>query len=255
MANPMQGRFTWHELMTSDPNAAGKFYGELFGWKTQEMDMGPGGKYTLFLKQEDRVGGMMKAPMPGMPSFWLTYVGVEDVDASVKQINELGGKTVAPPTTVPDMLRFAVVQDPQGAHFGILRGVAAMADDTPKIPTGPGTFTWDELHTSDKQAAAKFYGKVFGWTGKVGEGDPMEYWHWMHGGKDIGGMMKLQMPNVPPNWLAYIAVADVAASTKRARDLGGKVLMEPMDIPKTGVFSVLQDPTGAAFALFKSANM
>src|SRR5262249_49806854 len=159
---------------------------------------------------DKQVAGLMATQQPGMPSAWLTYVGSDDVAATAKQVGELGGKTLVPPTDVPDIVRFAVFQDPQGAAFGVTKGLGPRANDPmPEGPSLPGTFTWDELHTSDKDAAVKFYGKLFGWTGKTGEGDPMQYWHWMHAGKDIGGMMKLQMPNVPPHWLAYLAVANV----------------------------------------------
>jgi uncharacterized protein len=148
-----------------------------------------------------------------------------------------------------------VAKDRQGAAFGVLKGLGPTANDP--LYDGParvGTFCWDELHTKDQTRAAEFYGKIFGWTGKTGEGDPMKYWHWKNAGKDIGGMMNVMSPEIPPHWLAYVTVADVDASTKKARDLGAKVLMEPMEVPKTGKFSVVQDPTGAAIALFKSAN-
>jgi predicted enzyme related to lactoylglutathione lyase len=152
------------------------------------------------------------------------------------------------------MLRFAIVMDPQGAAVGIMQGLGAGAD-APMPPPAPNTFVWDELHTKDQAAAGKFYSQVFGWTGKVGEGDPMKYWHWMNAGQDIGGMMDLMSPHAPPHWLAYLGVADVDASTAKVRELGGKVHMEPMDIEKVGKFSVVEDPTGAHFALFRSARL
>jgi len=160
-----------------------------------------------------------------------------------------------PPTTVPDMLRFAVALDPQGAAFGLLQPVGASAENPPpETPPHAGKFVWDELHTSDQTAAAKFYGALFGWTGKVGEGDPMKYWHWMNAGKDVGGMMTLQQPGVPPHWIGYIEVPDVEGSTKKAAALKGKVLMDVMDVPRVGKFSFVQDPTGAVLALFRSAH-
>jgi predicted enzyme related to lactoylglutathione lyase len=255
MANPNAGRFCWHELMSTDIKAALEFYKSMFDWNVKEMPMGEMGTYYLLQIGDKQIAGGMKSP-PGAPSFWLTYVAVESCDASAKKITELGGKIKMPPTTVPDMLRFAVAEDPQGAAFGVLEPLGAGA--TAPIPDGPhppGTFTWDELHTKDQTAAGKFYGTLFGWTGKVADGDPMKYWHWMNAGKDIGGMMDLQQPNVPPHWLGYVAVSDVDAMTKKVKGLGGKVLMEPMDIPKTGKFSIVQDPAGAVFALFRSARV
>jgi predicted enzyme related to lactoylglutathione lyase len=253
MANPNDGRFTWHELTSTDPARAAKFYEHLLGWTVHEVDMGPGGTYRLFKHGERQVGGGMAAP-PGVPSHWLVYVGAENIDATVARIPELGGKVIVPPTTVPDMVRFAVAMDPQGAAFGVLKGLGPGADAPMPEPEN-GTFCWDELHTKDQAAAGKFYGSIFGWTGKVAENDPMKYWHWMHAGKDIGGMMDLMSPHAPPHWLAYLAVADVDAKTAKVRELGGKVHMEPMDIEKVGKFSVVEDPTGAHFALFRSARL
>jgi hypothetical protein len=255
MANPNVGRFAWHELVTTDINAAVKFYKGLLGWTVKEMPMGPDMTYYLFENNGTQVGGGMKAPKD-VPSNWMTYVNVESCDKTAAKITELGGKIMVPPTTVPEMLRFACAFDPQGAAFAILEPMGPRANDPmPDGPHPPGTFTWDELHTKDQTAAGKFYGALFGWTGKVADGDPMKYWHWMRNGKDIGGMMTLQQPGIPPHWLAYIAVSDVEGSTKKVKDLGGKVLMDTMDIPKTGKFSIVQDPTGSAFALFRSANV
>jgi predicted enzyme related to lactoylglutathione lyase len=142
--------------------------------------------------------------------------------------------------------------DPQGAAFGILKGMGLEAEKP--LYDGPprtGTFCWDELNTSDVEAAKKFYGAVFGWQGKGGD---REYWHWQNAGREIGGMMPAPGPNVPPHWLAYVAVSDVDATTKRAEALGAKALMPGMEITKVGKFSVVQDPTGGVFSPFRSAG-
>jgi uncharacterized protein len=259
MAKPWTGRFTWHELSSTDIDAALKFYTSLLGWTVKEMPMGEMGTYRLLLAGDKQVAGAMAHPPgtpAGVPSHWLTYVGVENVDTSAKKVEELGGKLLMPPTSVPEMLRFAVATDPQGAAFGLLQPIGASADNPPpETPSHPGKFVWDELHTKDQPAAANFYGALFGWTGKVGADDAMKYWHWINAGKDVGGMMTLMQPNVPPHWLAYVAASDVDGSTKKVADLGGKVLMEPMDIPTVGKFSIVQDPTGAVFALYRSAHL
>jgi uncharacterized protein len=154
------------------------------------------------------------------------------------------------------MVRFAIVADPEGAHFGVLKGLGPSANEPPYDgPPRVGTFVWDELYVKDPAAAAKFYGQIFGWTGKTNKEDKMQYWHWQSAGKDIGGMMALPAPQVPPHWLAYIAVTDVDASTAKVKSLGGGVLMEAMEIEKVGKFSVVKDPSGAAFALFRSARV
>lgn len=252
--NPNAGRFTWHELMTTDAAGAVAFYEKLFGWTVQEMDMGPAGKYRIFSKGDQGVCGAMTAP-PGTPPHWLAYVGARDTNAAVKKIAELGGKILVPATDVPNMVRFAVAMDPQGAAFGVVQNIGeAREEPLGDAPPKPGTVCWNELHTSDLDAAIKYYGGLFGWTGKFGEG-PMKYWHWQHGGKEMAGMMPLQMPNVPPNWLVYFAESDVDGAAAKVKDLGGRVVMPAMEMPKVGKFAIVQDPAGATFALFRSARV
>ena len=253
MANPNTGRFTWHELVTTDAVAATEFYTGLFGWTVAENPMPGGGAYRVFSHAGGMVAGAMTAP-PSVPSGWLAYIGVDDVDASARKLAELGGKVMVPPMTVADMLRFACGADPRGAVFGILKGFGPDAERPPyEGPPRVGTFCWDELHTPDVNGAKKFYAGLFGWAGKGGDDD---YWHWQNAGKEIGGMTShMGGPNVPPHWLAYVAVADVDATTKRVESLGGKVLVPTMEIPKVGRFSVVQDPTGAVFSPFRLARV
>ncbi len=256
MADPSTGRFYWHELITTDLAAATKFYGELLDWTFRDSPSPGGGTYRMFSLGDATVGGAMVAPA-GVPSGWLVYVAVDDTDAAVRKVAELGGKIMVPATTVPDMLRFACASDPQGAAFGILQPLGAGAQEHPyEGPERPGSFCWDELHTQDMAAAKEFYRSLFGWTGK-GKADGSEaYWHWKHADKEIGGMtLHTSGPNVPPHWLAYIAVSDVDALTKKVVPLGGKVLMPATQIPKVGWFSVVQDPTGAVFSPFRSTHV
>jgi uncharacterized protein len=115
------GAFSWSELMTSDPAAARMFYSKLFGWSAKDMAM-PNGTYTAFQVGDASVGGMMKIPdqAVGMPPTWGVYVTVKDVDATVREVEALGGKLVMPPWDVPGVGRMAVIQDPQGASLSVI---------------------------------------------------------------------------------------------------------------------------------------
>ena len=109
------GAFGWNELMTTDVAAARRFYGALFGWQTEDYPGGAG--YVLVKVGGETVGGMMAAPpeCAGMPPAWGVYVTVADVDATARQVVALGGKLLRPPEDIPDVGRFCVLQDPQGA--------------------------------------------------------------------------------------------------------------------------------------------
>lgn len=118
----------WTQLNARDTAKAKAFYTALVGWKAQDDPMGPefgGGFYTTFMKADGPAGGMMAIPpMPGsehVPSHWLPYFAVSDVDASTAKAMSLGGKTHMPPTDIPGTGRFSVVADPQGAAFALIK--------------------------------------------------------------------------------------------------------------------------------------
>lgn len=114
--------FCWNELATPDTGKAGDFYTGLFGWGKNVQEMGPM-TYTSFTNGDRPAGGMYK-PTPEMgeiPPNWLVYFAVDDADAKAQKASELGGKAIVPPSDIPGVGRFAVIQDPQGAVFGIIK--------------------------------------------------------------------------------------------------------------------------------------
>lgn len=122
------GDVSWHELATTDWEAAWKFYEAIFGWeKTDAMDMGPGGTYQMFGFEGKSSGGMYNKPreMPA-PPHWLPYATVKDTDATAKQVEKLGGKVLNGPMEVPGGGRIAQCMDPQGAAFAIYAEPAAV---------------------------------------------------------------------------------------------------------------------------------
>jgi predicted enzyme related to lactoylglutathione lyase len=124
-APPPAGQFCWDELLTTDPAGAARFYGELFGWTEEKMDMGEMGTYRV-MKRGERFGGgiMQMPPQAEAPPHWLSYVAVEDVDQWAEKVTQLGGKIFCPPTDIPNVGRFAVGADPTGAMFAIYKGAA-----------------------------------------------------------------------------------------------------------------------------------
>jgi len=115
------GVFSWNELATTDVSTAKKFYRDALDWElvdTQAGDM----VYTKVKVNDLEVGGMMSLPpdAPGMPPAWGSYVTVDDVDARVARVQSLGGKLLVAPRDIPDVGRFAVIADPQGAMLGMI---------------------------------------------------------------------------------------------------------------------------------------
>ena len=116
------GAFSWSELTTSNPKAACEFYGTLFGWKAESMDMGSGPYHVLKIGDAS-VGGIMGKPPgapAGMPSMWGCYVTVDDVDKTLAKAKSLGGTVLMEPMEVKGVGRMAVIQDPQGAMLSVI---------------------------------------------------------------------------------------------------------------------------------------
>jgi uncharacterized protein len=251
------GSFCWFELATTDQNAAKNFYASLFGWTVVDSPMGPDDFYSMF-KLDGRDAGaaytMRKEQRAqGVPPHWMLYISVPNADQSVSKAAQGGATVLAPAFDVMDIGRMAVIQDPTGAIFSLWQS-------NKHHGTGIGgvdnTVCWADLSTPDPQRAKKFYSELFGWEIMAGPNDPSGYLHIKNGEHFIGGIPPAEHrnPNAPPHWLLYFQVADVEASTEKAKQLGGKILMPPRKMENVGTWSIVSDPQGAVFALFKSAR-
>ena len=250
-----RGRFAWHELATTDLSAAQDFYTKVIGWKTSRME-GGNHDYRFWLAgdtPDTMVGGLMEIPpqgrAEGTPPSWLAYTEVPDADATIEQAVKLGAKVLLPAMTVPQAGRFAVLQDPQGAVFGVITSETPLQPETDPVPRD---FSWHELTTTDQPAAIRFYESLFGWE-KKSEFDMGDMGIYHMFGRDrftYGGIMK-QVPNGPGTyWLHYIQVPDSAdAAAERAKSAGGSMIMGPMEVPGGDRVAVMRDPQGAAFAV------
>ena len=246
--------FLWHELLTNDVEAAVTFYNDVVGWSTQPYDFPAqeGPDYTLWMAGGAAVGGVMKIDaqtMGDIPPSWLGYVYSSDVDATIRKAKTLGGSVVAEPIDVPTVGRMAGLADPQGAVFWVL--TPSSSEPMPE-PPAEGSIAWNELFTTDSDAAVEFYTKLFEWD----RFDPMDmgngemYEMFGENGKMYGGIFN-KPPDVPapPHWLFYIRVADLDAALDRVRRGGGQVLSDPIDIPGGERVAPCLDPQNASFAL------
>ena len=149
----------------------------------------------------------------------------------------------------------AILQDPTGAVFQVWEPKKHIGA---RIMNEAGALCWTELTTSNTTAAEAFYTQLFGWTPKhSAAGAPMEYTEFSVAGSPSIGMMPkpAQMPpQVPSFWMPYFQVTSVDTSASKAKELGGKVMVGPNEIPGTGRFAVLTDPQGAAFAVYQPAR-
>jgi len=117
--------FCWVEMVTDDRTAAQSFYAELFGWSFEEVAMAGGGHYAMFRPVAGGPGGgIMHKPDPSLPTTWMPYVAVADLEAAVAEAGRLGGSVQVAPTPIPGLGSFAVVEDPTGGVIGLWRNGA-----------------------------------------------------------------------------------------------------------------------------------
>jgi predicted enzyme related to lactoylglutathione lyase len=248
------GSFCWIELATTDQNAAKTFYDSLFGWSAADYPMGPTEFYTMFkLDGKDAAAAYTMRPeqrSQGVPPHWMLYISVESADAAAKKAGELGATILAPPFDVFTFGRMSVIKDPTGAIFSVWQPLSHIGAGIAGVE---GTLCWADLSTADVDKAKQFYSDLFGWNIAPGEHDTSGYLHIQNGKEFIGGIPPAHMrnPNAPPHWLAYFLVSDCDASASKAKELGGKLFMEPTTIEGVGRMSVIADAQGAVFSIFQ----
>ena len=236
---------SWVDLGTSDIQKGAEFYSSLFGW-----DMEMGGEevngYSVANVRGKPVAGIGPQMNPG-PPYWTTYVNVDNADDVAAKAKAAGGTVILEPMDVMDLGRVAIFSDPIGAVISAWQPINHIGA---QIVNEPNSYSWSELITTDTEKSKEFYGAVFGWGSEThGEGGPMPYTEWKIGDRSVGGMMPKppMMPaEVPPHWGVYFSVDNTEAAMDRIKELGGQVIMGPMDV-EPGRLAVVQDPQGAVF--------
>jgi predicted enzyme related to lactoylglutathione lyase len=248
------GCFVWYELLTTDMAAARAFYAKVIGWEARDASA-PGMPYTLLNVGETAVGGLMTLPQEarqtGAQPRWLGYVAVDDVDATVARLRQLGGAVHIPPTDMPGIGRFAVIADPQMATLALIKWSEpgqSTADDLDKM----GRVGWHELLAVNGETAFAFYGALLGWRKAEPEIDTGgTYQPFFAGAQRAGGMFTKPAFVTIPFWLYYFNVGDLAAALESVKALKGKVLEGPVEVPGGTRVARCEDPQGAMFALME----
>jgi predicted enzyme related to lactoylglutathione lyase len=252
-ASAVRGRFDWHELMTTDPEAAKRFYSAVIGWGIQDLpDMNH--QYSMWTVDGAGLAGLMQLPgeaaRQGAPPHWLTYIESEDIDATFNQATQLGARTYVPPKDIPGVGRFTVLADPQGAEFAVFTPAA----DSPAKSGEPrfGDFTWHELMTSNERDAFDFYAQLFGWqkTSAMDMGEMGTYQMFGLSEAPMGGIYTIPPGmGAPPMWLPYVQVESADAAAERVKQHGGSIKNGPMEVPGGDRIAICADPQGATFAV------
>lgn len=244
-----RGLFVWHEVGTNDLRAGEDFYAKVAGWKTESWSQNP--SYKLFVVRREAKAGLYliteSANTFTPPPSWLSYIGTPDVDATVRQAVELGGKVVVAAYNVPSVGRMAHLQDPQGAAFAVSSQDQRSRYRDPQL----GDFSWHELLTSNWQTAFDFYAKLFGWEKmeSMDMGPQGTYQIFGTGGHQLGGMFNPSgLPPGGPLWIPYVLVADARRTAELANENRATIVHGPSEVPGGDWVFTGIDPQGAMFA-------
>jgi predicted enzyme related to lactoylglutathione lyase len=259
----------WVDTNQPDPAAALPFYGGLFGWEFEDgMPEGAGSHYFMGRIRGGDVAAVSSMPEAAPPmAMWNTYIWVDDADVAAKKVAEAGGTVLAEPFDVMEAGRMAVVADPEGAVFCVWQ---PRAHRGAQVVNEQGALNFNGLATRDVDAAARFYGAVFGWTVLPLPGSPM--WALPAYGDHLeettpglrAQMAEMGAPDgfvdvvamlnpipegdadTPAHWSVTFGADDIDATAAKAVELGGEILLGPVDAPWTRI-ALIRDPQGATF--------
>jgi predicted enzyme related to lactoylglutathione lyase len=250
------GKIIWRDLLTNDPAASKRFYGELFGWTFESVGTASNLKedsaYTLIRHDGRLIGGMINTlVLNGRDdiSQWVVLISVEDIEARMKTVIESGGKVMTPPTDLQDRGRLAVIRDAEGALVGLLE----TRDGDPADSDAPmGDFLWDELWTTDVENASAFYSHLTGLDASAVDPEragTTTYSLLKAGDTPRAGIMQNPLDGLDPVWVSYLRVESPAAITARVAELGGRVIVEARQRSIGGEAAFVAGPSGAGIAL------
>jgi uncharacterized protein len=262
----------WIDTSQPDPDAAMAFYGGLFGWQFEDvMPSDAPARYAIAKLPGGDVGAIGSQTDGSQTAVWNTYVWVDDVDETTAKARDAGGTVVMEPQDVFEAGRVAVFTDPEGAT------VAAWQPRNrrgAKVVNEHGSLNFNNLNTRDMQAAAAFYGPVFGWelidVGGSGMWALPAYGDFLEartpgmrqGMKEMGAPPRFEevvasavpipddQPDTPAHWSLTFGTDDADATAAKASELGGTVLVEPFDAPWVRM-TIIRDPQGATFTASK----
>ena len=238
------GKLIWVELITEDAETAASFYEGLLDWK---IEMRESGRYTVFSNGKPIASiSQIEDRLDEEEAQWLVGLEVEDLPKSVTAARRLGATIHEGTGSKAGFAKFAIIQDPEGAPVVFL---------DPEKPFGGervvGAWVWAELWTDDAVAAGKFYGEVVGYerseTDLLGQAYPI----FEIDGEPRAGIVEIEDKAVDPIWAPYLAVEDVAATVKKAKSLGGRILLQPRPENRGGRVALIADPTGGAFFIYQ----
>jgi uncharacterized protein len=247
--HPGDGLIVWYDLMSTDVATTDTFYSELFGWKFDaESDRENG--YRMIANDLEPFGGTMPFDA-SMQSNWMSYIQVTGLDELAARAVKLGATMYMEKTEVPEVGHWVIMADPTGAPFYLFELDPEYRSDTTGYDTGDGRVIWNELITSDVNAANAFYRELAGWELTPVAPGENPYTVAKAGGSPVAGLFQPETAPANSMWIVSFQTSDIDATIARVQELGGKVIHPANTVPGIGRTAWVADPTGAVFGLMQ----
>ena len=249
--NPrLPGKFVWADLVTDDVKSAREFYSRMFGWTFLMA-----GQYTIAANDERPLCGLVQvakpADRPQATPRWIGYISVANVSRAQGAVTKAGGRVLAAPQQMPKRGEQALFADAEGAVFGVVKSSAGDPED---FLAEPGDWIWIQLLSRDGKKAGEFYRAVGGYE-VIENAETNRLSDFVLSSK---GFARATIRTIPagntqarPSWLPFVRVKNAGQSAAQAKQLGGKVLIEPSPSLFNGKVAVVADPTGAAMGIME----
>lgn len=249
----LSGKLVWADLVTPDPEAARRFYGQLFGWTFASVGSGEGA-YSLAHIDDIAIAGIVhrtEGTAERSRSRWIPFISTRDVRAAERTVSNAGGRTLVSRRTIAARGTLAVFADPEGAVFGTLDSTSGDPGD---YLSEVGDWIWGQLLSRDAEKAAAFYTNLAGYV-PVEAGSSAPSRSLLLTRDSYARASILQIPpgheELRPDWLLYVRVADVGMASAKAERLGGRILLAAQPTLYQGRVAVIADPSGAPVGLLQ----
>lgn len=243
------GQVVWRDLVSPDPKLAAEFYKKVFGWTSSQVVKGEQ-PYWIFKSKGKPVAGMyqMSEERKKAGGVWIPYFSVSSLEDFIKKSRAGGSNLIVKPVELSGRGMVALLADPQGAHFAIIK-----SSNGDPVRTDPPDFDflWNELWSNDVQKSSDFYKTIFNSQLEDKKDDERPYVIIKNNGKLSSGIIKNPVEDVSSNWVQYVRVSDVKNTEQKVKDSGGKIMIPVDSTIRSGTVSIFLDPTGAAIAIQK----
>jgi predicted enzyme related to lactoylglutathione lyase len=249
-SNFAPGKWVWAELFTENAATSTEFYGKVFGWTFKVLHAGPSSSYTLAFSDGEPIGGMLERGRvyeKQKGSRWVGMISVADVKAAARYAADHGGKIIVAPRVLAGRGEVALLADPEGAPFGVMR---SSSGDPPDFLAEDRQWVWVELWANDPKAMAQFYSGLAGYEiESTQRPDGRTGYLLASGGYVRCGIIPLPSPSIVAAWLPYLRVNDVKAAVAQVTQDGGRIVLAPNPQVREGRVALIMDPTGAPVGL------